>query len=846
MKINLPKNLNKSLFIITSATILILILFMSQQAGISGDEYFHVDHAEKVYNYYTSSDTLALNDPKGLLHLYGQSLDNEIHFFNEWFNIDDIYQSRHFFISLTGWILVFFCGLIASLLFGWQAGIIAVLFAFFSPKLLGHSFNNPKDLPFATAYLFTIYFILKFIKDLPKIKYGTSIFISLGIAWAISLRIGGIILVPYVFMFVGLYYLTNKNFYSKSGFIDALKKVGILLGIVVVGYFVGLILWPYALQSPIKNPLASLKEMTNYEMGINQLFEGTIQLSKELPWYYGLKYILITNPIVVFIGLIFFLGTIPFRKATKNDYLFYFYLIFAFAFPIAYIVYQGSNIYGGWRHLLWTYSPIVVLAAGGFNYFLQKDNKYIKFGTLAILTLLLFHPVKHTFKNHPHQYVYYNQLVGGVEGAYGKYEMDYYYHSLRDGIDWFIENELGEDTVIVATNHSRITEYYFRNYPQVKVSYSRFYEKGRNDWDYAVWANTHITPKQMTEGFWPPKETIYSMDVDGIPIGAVVKRISKEDYKGFEALKGRKLKDAKTHFKNFLKLYPENEEVLEGYARIMLMERKLDSTIIYADSSTYYNPRQIGAWLLKASAYNSEKKWKKALEASNKVLDIKDDFAEGQFQNGIALKNLNKPNDALKAFQKATALKKDYYQAYIQMGEILMNYKNSKKALEIYNQILDFRKDDIYAQIYSAKAYHLLNDNANANKIINALPDRYKNNFELVKLKCRMAMQQNDWNNAGRYLNMARNINNNAELFVLRSQYLMKQRRVDLAKQNLDKAIELDPVNREAQELQKSFTQTAKAIETPKTDQNDAASQQSIMFQEPKEKKASPITFPSK
>lgn len=852
MIINSKKISNKTLFWGISFLLLVIISIMSRDAGISGDEYFHVDHAEKVYNYYFSggTDTLALNDSKGLLHLYGQSLDNEIHFLNEWFNIDDIYGSRHFFNSLTGWILILFSGLIANLIFGWRAGIIAMLFVFFSPKILGHSFNNPKDLPFASAYIFTLYFILKFIKEIPRNNWITMLFVGLGIGWAISLRIGGVILIPYLFMFIGIYYLSEKRFYSKSGFFEALKKVGIVLLVVIAGYFIGLLLWPYALQNPIKNPWYALKEMTNYDMGIYQLFEGKIQLSKELPWYYGLKYILITNPIVVFLGLILFIATVPFRQDSKNNYLYYSFLFFAFAFPIAYIIYNDSNIYGGWRHLLWTYGPLVILSAGGFDYFLNKNNKYIKYGTMALMAILLFHPVKHTIKNHPLEYVYYNELVGGTKGAYGNYEMDYYYHSLRDGAEWLIENELGNDTIIVATNHGRITEYFFRNYPQVKVIYSRYYEKGKENWDYAIWANTHITPYQLENNYWPPKESIHTMDVDGIPVGAVIKRVSHEDFKGFEASNQGKRNEAKQHFKNFLKSYPENEEVLEGYARIMLQERQLDSTIIYADSSLIYNPNQIGAWFLKASALNTQKKYTEALAACEEMLKIKEEFADGHFQKGFALKNLNKPNEALKALQKATAYKKDYYQALMQMGEILTNYKNYKKALELYSKVLAFKENDLSATIYSAKCYHLQKDNIKAEELLKSIPARNQNNLEAVMVNFRIAMTKNDLNSAGTYLNMARFIDNNAELFVLRAMYVLKQNSAELAIQYLEKAKELDPVNREAQELlaslQKKKTATASTGTAQKTAVQKPKQQQSIMFQKPKPKKTSPITIPAK
>jgi len=825
---------------------LIYMVIGSMSAGNSGDEHYNHDHAAYVYKYIQTGgqDTSYMNPALPLQKYYGQAFDDIVYIINDVLKIDNYYQSRHLLNALTGWLLILFTGLTATLIFGWRAGLLALIIMFFSPKILGHSWNNPKDIPFATTYTFTLYFIFRLVKSLPQIKKIDLFFISLGIASSISIRIGGLIIIPYLFLFTGVFYITQKNFYTKQGFISALKVGVILIGISIIGYFLGLVLWPYGLKDPIHNPIEALKEMTNYDVGLNQLYEGTITMSKELPWSYGLEYILITSPLIVFLGLLAFFPRLFMKKTERKEYLLYSYLIFAFAFPIAYTIYKNSNLYGGWRHLLWTYSPIVILAAGGFNFFLNKKNKYIKYGTLAIIVLLLFHPVKHTFKNHPYQYVYYNQLVGGVEGAYGNYEMDYYYHSLREGAEWLIKNEISNDTVVVTTNHRRISEYYFRNYPQVKVIYSRYYEKSKDQWDYAIWANEHITPLQLEKGYWPPKKTIHTMDVDGMPIGAVVKRISNEDYLGFEALKRRRLNEAKTHFRNFLKVYPENEEVLEGFSRAFLTERQIDSALYYADKSLEYNPRQLGALLLKASAHNTNKEYREAANTSDEIIAMKEDFTEGHYQKGYALKNLNKPNDALKEFQKAIAYNNDYYAAYYQMGEILSNYKNYLKAIEIYSKLLEKRPDDFVATVNIARNEYLSGNKAKAEEILSSIPSNRQNRLEVVALRCRMALDLNDLNTVARYLNMSRNINNNSDLYVLRGRFLLAQNNRTSAEENFKKAVELDPTNREAQEIVKSLQASVQPTKQNATEQ--PSQQQSIMFQKPEEKKASPITIPGR
>lgn len=837
----------RTLMIIVSVFQFILMLSIVGDYGLSGDELNSHNQVERVFEYFKNGNSSAYEDTPGYLNLYGLSGNIIAELIAKLFPNVSIWLVRHYVNVLFGFTGIIFVGLIGLRLAGGLGGLLSLIFMILSPRYFGHSFNNLLDIPFAVGYIISIYYIIRLFDYWPKIKIRHVIGLVFGISLAISNRAPGAMLYGYLLGYAGLFYIFNisqKEFWKLKKYSKDIFRFSIwYIGIVAISYALSLVVWPYGLQNPLTAIPNVLKHFSAIPVNMTTIFNGEQALSNLLPRTYAPVYIFVGTPL--FIGIGFLLSPSLFLKIKQNNIAAIIFLLFTALFPVTYLFIQKANLYSGMRHLTFIVPSFVIIAALSWKKVINLFANFKKLIPISILIILLFLPLRHMIVNHPNQYVYFNELIGGMNGGYANYDMDYFYNSTEEGVKWLEENvDLNSDSLIIITHGPR--HWYFEEYPNISLEYCRYYEKSKADWDYAIYSNVFINREQLLGDHFPPKGTIRTIDVDGYPIAIILKRVSKEDYKGFEALKHRKLKEAKNHFKNFLKVYPENEEVLEGYARTMLMERKIDSTIIYADSSIYYNPGQIGAWLLKASAYNSQKKWNEALEASNKMLDIKEEFAEGQFQKGVALKNLKKPNDALKAFQKAIALKKDYYQAHLQMGEILMNYKNYKKALDIYKKVFEFKKNDLYATVYSAKCYHFLNDNVNANKLLNSIPDKHDNNFEVVKLKCRMAMQQNDWNNAGRYLNMARNINNNAELFVLRSQYLMKQRRVDLAKQNLDKAIELDPVNREAQELQKSFTQTAKAIETPKTDQNDAASQQSIMFQEPKEKKASPITFPSK
>ena len=129
MKINIPVFNFKCLFVAISLIMLIGMIYLSKDAGISGDEYFQVDYSELVYDYFTGTN----NDSevfKAPMIYYGQSFDNIAFFIKEILKPDDFYKFRHLLNSISGFVLILFAGLIAAKLFGWRAGVICLLFIF--------------------------------------------------------------------------------------------------------------------------------------------------------------------------------------------------------------------------------------------------------------------------------------------------------------------------------------------------------------------------------------------------------------------------------------------------------------------------------------------------------------------------------------------------------------------------------------------------------------------------------------------------------------------------------------------------------------------------------------------
>jgi tetratricopeptide (TPR) repeat protein len=555
----------KITFYVLAFVLLGSLLFISQDAGISGDEEVHYQHSEEVYEYFATlgKDRDALNTPKTHLQYYGQTPDNIATILIHWFNIEDIYGFRHLFSSFIGWLCILVAALFATWLKGYRAGIITLILFAISPRFLGHLQNNLKDIPFALAYIAGVFYTLKL--TYARFKPSSSISISIlvvSIAFSVSIRAGGILLAFYL-LFAGLLfymfeYLDNRQIRRQDVQRTFLKLLVFSFG----AYLLGLLLWPYALQNPIVNPWKSYKVMTDFPTTLQQIFGGEFIWSDFRPWYYLPKYLMITIPVIVFVGLFLFVWY--FKSVFKERHrLTYTFLIFTTVFPIVFVILMKANLYGGWRHFQFIYPGLVIMAAIGINeLFARFQFKKLKWAFAVLFIALLVHPVHFMIRSHPYYYLYYNQLVGGLKGAYGKYETDYYYHTMRSGAEWlkqYLDEQDITGKVIVGSNFP--VKWYLRDNPNIQYQYFQYTFRNDHNWDYAVIGNSYIRPEQLENGNFPPEGTIHVVKVDGVPVCAVVKRKSKVPYQAARAFDNKNYELAGIHYKKALNFYKRDEHI---------------------------------------------------------------------------------------------------------------------------------------------------------------------------------------------------------------------------------------------------------------------------------------------
>jgi hypothetical protein len=192
------------------AIMLLLMLVASKDFGITGDEVTQNTYGEMVYHYFAT-----MGKDKACLEPFGRNLN--VFYYGGMYDAlcvainkvspFDMYNTRHFITAICGFLVILFSSLLAKHYKGWGSALITAWFLFLSPRFFGESMNNPKDIPFALGMIMGVYFICKFVSAFPKPTFKDLAALVLSIAFAINIRVGGLLLIPFLMVALGLQYM---------------------------------------------------------------------------------------------------------------------------------------------------------------------------------------------------------------------------------------------------------------------------------------------------------------------------------------------------------------------------------------------------------------------------------------------------------------------------------------------------------------------------------------------------------------------------------------------------------------------------------------------------------------
>ncbi len=582
----------KKIFWILALVMLPLLMFLSKDYGITGDERDMHMYAQDEIHFYTSfgKDTAATaqtyffandKEKKKETHMfvYGGLFDLCAESLNHLFHPADPYRIRHMLNAACGWAAMLFAGLLAALFMGWEAALIAFLLLLFSPGFFGQMMNNPKDIPFAAGYIAALYGIVRFILLSPQTRRSHALVAGFAIAAALNIRVAGLLLLIYAVLFYGIYRFSYERF-AVFGKMFKPRSAKMLLLLLAVGYFGGVLFWPYGLVNPFTHPLDTLQKLEKFPVKIKVLFDGQAIMSSSLPWYYLLKWIWISVPLSVLLGSLAYFGAAWFMKLTPARRLLLLVPAFGAAFPLFYAIYKKSNVYDGWRHFLFVYPCLVVMAALVWTWLVKyQRTKALSWVALAGLVGYTLLTGAWMVRNHPNETVYFNELEGGVRQAYGNYETDYYMNSIKPCADWLKKNVLDKtkDKIIIGTNTINPVQEYLAAYPNTITGYITQQNMSSKNWDYAILFSRFFDRPSVLNKLWMPKEVVYTVTADGVPLACVVKRGNRDDYYASEALKKNQVDTAIQLYHQSLAYDNRNQGALLGLANAYLMKQDLEA-----------------------------------------------------------------------------------------------------------------------------------------------------------------------------------------------------------------------------------------------------------------------------
>lgn len=714
------------LFGVLSVVLLFLMPYLSFDYGITADEEVQRIYGDHVLNYFESDgvDGAALTFQN--LYLYGGLFDYCMawlhkYIFPEW----DIYEMRHLFNALLGAFLLIFTGLLAkSVSQRWQVAFWTLLFMALSPRIFGHSMNNPKDIPFAFSYVFTLYFLMNFVRQLPRPSFQSVMGLIVGISISINIRVGGILLIPYLFLFTGGAYVVEPRLRPLLSHVPKLIPLGLLLLVIAgLGYFGGSVFWPFAQEDPIGGPRLALAEMSNFTTGIRMVWGGQHYWSDFLPWNYIIKWFSIATPALILLGSA--TAIYPILKDEKNRWLFLM-VIFTGVFPVAYAIYQDSALYDGMRHFLFVYPILAIMAAYGLQYaVVQVKNKLVTLGAGVVLLLGLYSPIRWMIVSHPNQYIYFNEFFGGIGAAYNDYETDYWMNSTKEATNWAIENlpeiKAGEP-VKIATQAHKPVRHYFAPYENVEAVYTRYHERIKHNWDYGLYITRFVNRDFIENGLFPPgEELIASREIDGTMIWAITKRseTNKAAHQADEAFKNKENDKALGLLKAAIEDNPKDESAWLLLSQYHLQLGQMPEAKVALDTLISYSPSYSNSLGLMGMYYLNTNKIPEAEEYLRRATESNIKYVFGHYNLARIYATQGKMQDALDrlvlfdryggrpiqgydlAIQVATGMQNDAIKSYFTAKKRSMS-GNWQAALPELNRSLAISPD--YAPALKLKA----------------------------------------------------------------------------------------------------------------------------------------------
>jgi hypothetical protein len=514
------------MLLLTALVVLVLLTF--KDYAVSNDEGVQQRYGELIITYYLSGFTDQAVFRFQNLYLYGGLFDIVAVLLQHVLPLE-AYDVRHILCAFIG-----IGGIVATwattrLIAGPRAGAIAVAAIATCGPWYGPMFNHTKDIPFAAAMMGATYFLCLLARDFPRPRPRDVILFGLLLGAALGIRVTGLLMVGYAG--VAILWAMPRPIAGdwRRAFRFLMRSTLAIAPAFAIGYLVMIAAWPWAGIAPL-NPIRGLTAFADFNYHIRTLMAGHVYEMGDVPRWYVPLYFLVKLPLIIMIGAVISLaailrpsifgigapGAIQRRETA--------FILFTVVFPLLCQVISDGPAFTGIRHFLFIIPPLAVLTGIGFEHVLAslESRRLVAVGGLAAIVAAFAWNVTTLVRMHPYEYLFYNPLIGGLEGAARQFDTDYWVNIMPEAVDdlqAFLKRTDGDAS-------ARTGARYLVGICGERVSFEKEIENDprlawTDDWrkaDFFI-APTHMNCDRAMDG-----TIIATIERLGVPIGVVKDR----------------------------------------------------------------------------------------------------------------------------------------------------------------------------------------------------------------------------------------------------------------------------------------------------------------------------------
>lgn len=428
-------------------------LLLHRDYGIAWDEPWQVRHGGVLWRFIFEDDNGLLQDRAryhGTIVPFLWILMEKLDAFAD---SQQLYYFRH-----LGNFLLFYVGVVGFYLlcrrgFGsWTWALLAALMLVLSPRLFGHAFFNPKDVPFMSMFIWAAYTCVHLLE---KPTWKAVVLHGLVCVVLVNFRMLGVLVPVLTVGFLAARYVLMPE--TRMPWTRTVSMYAAYFAILCVGV---VSLWPILWDEPLQQFVNAFHRLARFPWRGDVLYLGLYYQSDDLPWHYPFIWMAVTIPIVYLV--LFPLGLLGFLRRLLGDpkrFESYWLDLLVLAWmvtPVAAVLILNSVLYDDWRHLYFIYPAMLWFATRGARGVWAWSSRgaavKLRPAWVAVIAFALLANAATIAVYHPYQGVYFNRLAGTGDEIRHRFEMDYWGVSYREGLEYILRTDPRERITVLAAN----------------------------------------------------------------------------------------------------------------------------------------------------------------------------------------------------------------------------------------------------------------------------------------------------------------------------------------------------------------------------------------------------------